>query len=554
VVGLLTVITAAIATTATFSLRRLDNATAELDDVATAAAIAPRIALNIAMMNRGEVWVAANPDPQEIAATRQLALKERAETEKHLTNIKPLLDESQTDLLRKVESSYADYLASMETTLTTAEKVGAGINVEAEQKQILASAKQSHQHVDILRQLMQDMGTDIDQRSSDVAQEAHDIYETMRHVLIGLSIGGVILGIVIGFLIAQYGISRPLRCLVEVLRQLADGKLQVEVPGADRRDEVGAIAKTTFVFKENMLKAREMEAAATEQKRQAEIEKRQLMQEMADNFETSVKGIVQSVSSSAEQLQGNATTMSTIAEETSRQATVVSAATAEASSNVQTVATATEELSSSISEITRQVSESASIAREAVTEVDRTNAGVAGLAEAASKIGSVVQLIQDIASQTNLLALNATIEAARAGEAGKGFAVVASEVKNLATQTARATEEITGQIGTIQQETNQTVTAIQTIGGTVVRLSEIAASLAAAIEEQSAATQEIARNVQQAAIGTEEVARNITGVNDAAAQAGDAAGQVLNAANALSQQSGALESQVDAFIGRIRAA
>ncbi len=399
----------------------------------------------------------------------------------------------------------------MENTLATAEKVGAGVNVEAEQAQILAAAKPSHQHVDKLRQLMQDMGTDIDQRSSDLAQGAHDIYEVMRHILIALSIGGVLMGSLIGYLIAQFGISRPLRRLVEVLRQLADGHLQVDVPGADRADEVGAIAKITFVFKENTLKSRAMEAAATEQKRQAEIEKKQLMQDMANGFEASVKGIVQSVSSSAEQLQGNATTMSSISEETSRQAIVVLAATAEASSNVQTVATATEELSSSISEITRQVSESASIARDAVAEVDRTNAGVAGLAEAANKIGSVVQLIQDIASQTNLLALNATIEAARAGEAGKGFAVVASEVKNLATQTARATEEITGQIGAIQQETNQTVNAIQTIGGTVLRLSEIAASLAAAIEEQSAATQEIARNVQQAAVGAEEVARNITG-------------------------------------------
>jgi len=553
VVGLLTVITATVAVTATTSLRKLSLATTELDDVATAAALAPRIAFNIAMMNRGEVWVAANPDPQEVTATRKLAEQERAETEKHIAQIKPLLDESQAALMRKVETVYADYLTSMETTLSTAEQVGSKVAVEEEQKQILTAAKQSHQHVESLRQLMQDMGADIDQRSSDVAQEANDIYETMRHVLIGLSLGGVVLGLGLGFLIAQFGISRPLRRLVEVLRNLADGNLQVEVSGADRRDEVGAIAKTTFVFKENMIKARDMEHAAAEQKRQAEAEKRRLMQEMADSFEADVKEIVQSVSNSAEELQGSATTMSSIAEETARQATVVASATTEASGNVQTVATATEELSSSISEITRQVSESAAIAREAVDEVERTNIGVTGLTDAAGKIGSVAQLIQDIASQTNLLALNATIEAARAGEAGKGFAVVASEVKNLATQTARATEEITGQIATIQQETSNTVTAIRAIGSTVVRLNEIASGIAAAVEEQSAATQEIARNVQQAAIGTEEVSRNITGVNDAATEAGNAASQVLQAANDLSQQSATLSSQVDAFIGRIRA-
>ena len=553
VVGLLTVITATVAVTATTSLRKLSLATTELDDVATAAALAPRIAFNIAMMNRGEVWVAANPDPQEVTATRKLAEQERAETEKHIAQIKPLLDESQAALMRKVETVYADYLTSMETTLSTAEQVGSKVAVEEEQKQILTAAKQSHQHVESLRQLMQDMGADIDQRSSDVAQEANDIYETMRHVLIGLSLGGVVLGLGLGFLIAQFGISRPMRRLVEVLRNLADGNLQVEVSGADRRDEVGAIAKTTFVFKENMIKTRDMEHAAAEQKRQAEAEKRRLMQEMADSFEADVKEIVQSVSNSAEELQGSATTMSSIAEETARQATVVASATTEASGNVQTVATATEELSSSISEITRQVSESAAIAREAVDEVERTNIGVTGLTDAAGKIGSVAQLIQDIASQTNLLALNATIEAARAGEAGKGFAVVASEVKNLATQTARATEEITGQIATIQQETSNTVTAIRAIGSTVVRLNEIASGIAAAVEEQSAATQEIARNVQQAAIGTEEVSRNITGVNDAATEAGNAASQVLQAANDLSQQSATLSSQVDAFIGRIRA-
>jgi methyl-accepting chemotaxis protein len=553
VVALLTAVSIAIAVTATYSLRKLDRATIELGDVATAAALAPRINLNIAIMNRGEVWVAANPDPQEITNTRQLMQQERSETDQHLAKIKPYLDESQTALLRKVETLYADYLTSMENTLALAEKIGSAVNVEDEQKQILGAAKASHEHLEKMRQTMVDMGRDIDERSTDVSQEAHDIYDNMRHTLIGLSIAGVLLGVMLGFSIAQFGISKPLRRLVEVLRSLADGNLEVNVPGAERRDEVGAIASTTLVFKENMIKTRNMEAEAAAQKERTETEKRQMMQNMADSFEASVKEIVQSVSTSAEQLQGSASTMSSIAEETARQATVVASATSQASGNVQTVATATEELSSSISEITRQVSESAAIAQEAVSEVERTNSGVAGLTEAAGRIGSVAQLIQDIASQTNLLALNATIEAARAGEAGKGFAVVASEVKNLAAQTARATEEITEQIAAIQQETSNTVTAIRSIGGTVIRLNEIASGIAAAVEEQSAATQEIARNVQEAAIGTEEVSRNITGVNDAAAEAGNAANEVLDAAKELSQQSAVLSSQVDAFIGRIRA-
>ena len=273
---------------------------------------------------------------------------------------------------------------------------------------------------------------------------------------------------------------------------------------------------------------------------------------VADDFERNMKQVVDTVASAATELQSTAKGMETTAHATSQQATTVAAAAEEASSNVQTVASAAEELSSSISEISRQVAQSTQIAGAAVAEVDSANEKVQGLAEAAQKIGEVVALITDIADQTNLLALNATIEAARAGEAGKGFAVVASEVKNLANATAKATEEISTQIGGIQSATEDAVSAIGSIGGTIAQMNEIAAAIAAAVEEQGAATQEIARNVEQAASGTQDVSSNIVQVTQAANETGHSAGEVLTASGELAKQAEILGSEMDSFVGEMR--
>jgi len=274
---------------------------------------------------------------------------------------------------------------------------------------------------------------------------------------------------------------------------------------------------------------------------------------MADDFETNVKGVVEIVSSSATELQATAQSLSATAEETNRQSTSVAAAAEEASTNVQTVASAAEELASSISEIGRQVEESSRIAGQAATQAAKTNTEVESLASAANKIGEVVSLISDIAEQTNLLALNATIEAARAGEAGKGFAVVASEVKSLATQTAKATEEIAGQINEIQSATTDAVAAIKEISTTIGSINDIAGNVASAVEEQGAATKEIAHSVQQASAGTTEVSSNITGVTQAASESGASATQVLEAASELAKQSENLSSEVDKFLIQVRA-
>ncbi|MGC2854006.1 protoglobin domain-containing protein [Novispirillum sp. DQ9] len=276
------------------------------------------------------------------------------------------------------------------------------------------------------------------------------------------------------------------------------------------------------------------------------------LNEHASVFENEVHGMVEIVAAAATELQSTSQSMAETAEATSRQASLVATAAEEASQNVQTVASAAEELHASISEISRQVSESTRISGEAVREAERTNQLVTGLAAAADKIGAVVRLINDIASQTNLLALNATIEAARAGDAGKGFAVVANEVKNLANQTARATEEISTQIGEVQNATKSAVGAIQGIGSTISQINEIASAIAAAVEEQGAATREIARNVQEASAGTTEVTSNIHNVTEASSETGHAAKEVLTASKELSSQSERLKSKVDVFLSDIR--
>jgi methyl-accepting chemotaxis protein len=357
----------------------------------------------------------------------------------------------------------------------------------------------------------------------------------------------------LGFVIIR-GITRPITGMTNAMTGLADGNLEVEVPGVGRHDEIGAMAASVLVFKGNMIEANRLRAEQDALKQQAEAEKRAAMHKMADDFEAGVKGVVALVASASAELRGTAQSLSGTAEETQRQSTSVAAASEQASMNVTTVASAAEEMSASIGEIARQVAVSADIGAQAVQDADRANTRVQALVEAAQKIGDVVKLISDITAQTNLLALNATIEAARAGEAGKGFAVVASEVKTLANQTAKATEEIAEQIRMIQTATGDSVKAIEEIGLTIGRVSEIATSISAAIEQQGAATKEIAANVQQASAGTRVVSANIVSINQATAETGAAASQVLSAATELSQHSATLHAHVDDFIATIRAA
>ena len=346
----------------------------------------------------------------------------------------------------------------------------------------------------------------------------------------------------------------PLHALDRAMRRLAAGDVATAIPGAGRRDEIGTMAAAVQVFKDGLVHARALEAETVRTRASAEAERRAGMRRMADAFEQAVGGIVGRVSASATDLHATARAMSATATQTAAQSTAVAAAAEEASSNVGTVAAAAEELGASVQEIGRQVDGSARLARVAVAEVGESAARVRALTEATARIGDVVGLIASIAAQTNLLALNATIEAARAGVAGRGFAVVAAEVKELAGQTARATQEITSQIAAIQASTGE---AAEAIGGITARIEEIAGvatSIAAAVEEQGAATQEIVRNIAQAADGTGEVTGNIAGVAGAAEETGAAASQVLVSAAELSRQSEHLSAEVARFLATVRAA
>jgi methyl-accepting chemotaxis protein len=350
------------------------------------------------------------------------------------------------------------------------------------------------------------------------------------------------------------GVVVPLAKTCEVMDSMTKGNLAFDVPFIDRKNEIGRIARSLQVFKDHLVETTRLRIEQEQMKVRGAEDRRADLGRIADEFERSIGGVIRGTAAAADELQNSATSMSTIAEGTTDQSAKVAAAAEQTASNVQAVAASAEQLSSSIKEIARQVTQSTSIAQNAVEQATRTESMVERLVQATQKIGEVMALIQTIAGQTNLLALNATIEAARAGEAGKGFAVVANEVKALSSQTAKATDEIAGQIQAIRDATSSTVDAIREIGTTIGQMNEIAGSISAAVEEQGTATQEIARSVQQAAHGTQDVMQTIAGVREASGHVDAAATRVLNAAGQLTTQSEQLKSETGKFLGNIRAA
>ncbi len=384
----------------------------------------------------------------------------------------------------------------------------------------------------------------------------HDVGEVFAEK--ATQAAGFILVVLCGLGCASFflarSVRRPLAALSVAMTRIAQGDLDAEMDLGARRDEIGPMVEAVHVFKANAIDNRRLAAEQAESERRSRDEIRSTRLALADGFEAEVKGVVDALAGAADHLERTSQAMNSATEATGRQATVVVSASEQASGSVETVAAAAEELAASIREIGRQMSEQAAIAGDASAQAQRTQGTVTALADAASKIGAIVDLISSIAAQTNLLALNATIEAARAGDAGRGFAVVASEVKSLATQTAKATDEIAQQIGAIRDDIEGTVGATEAVVETIGKISAIAAAIAAAVEEQDAATHEIARSVEQAARGTQEVSTNIEGVTRAVGETGTTAAEVLAAARALTEQSTRMRGLVDHFLAEVRAA
>jgi methyl-accepting chemotaxis protein len=472
-----------------------------------------------------------------------------------------------------VAASAQARLKFVENTLTvipnTEEKIAQVLNeisaLLEEYRQALAKLIENSKQIDELTIEMTESAAAIDKGTSAMKSdlladqkrleaESHDTIGETEQLILMLATGGLVLGVIWAFLLGK-GISRPVGAMCAAMRELAAGKFDVVLPGLGRKDELGEMAGAVEEFKVQAVAKAERDAATQEaQNKASSAARRTELIRFADEFEAAVGSIVSNVSASAVQLETAASTLTRTAETTQSLSSQVAGASEEASSNMQSVASATEELSASVDEIGRRVKESSQVADAAVQQAEQTDARIGKLSRAAQEIGDVVKLITAIAEQTNLLALNATIEAARAGDAGRGFAVVASEVKSLASQTAKATDEISNHISGMQDATQESVAAIKEIGGTIGQISEIASTIANAVEQQSSATQEIARSVQNVAQGTQEAAASVMQVNRGATETGSASEEVLNSARSLSTESTRLREELDRFMANIRAA
>ena len=451
------------------------------------------------------------------------------------------------------EATLAPLRKEMATTLKDySDAAGQVIDMSSNSSYALIFMNTAQEAFDSFAKEQAQLGAAVNEQKSELVESIRASAKHARIVFVVATLLAALIAIALTLILGNL-ISRPVIAMAHALKSLAGGDLGIATPYAGRRDEIGAIAEALSVFKDTAVAAEKL-TAEREQRRVQHEQRAQEMAEHARQFDQEVTGVLSTVAAATAELQSTAMAMTDAAEQTSQQSSAAMSAAEEAAVNVNTVATAAEQLASSVEEIGRQAAMSNQVAGKAVDEATKTNQSVRGLAEAAQKIGAVIALINNIASQTNLLALNATIEAARAGEAGRGFSVVANEVKSLATQTAKATEEISEQIGGMQKATGGAVTAIAAIGATIGNISEISTAIASAVAQQGAATSEISRNVQQAASGTSSVSRNISGVAGAAKSTGTAAHNVLAASTRLSEQAEALRAQVDRFLSAVKAA
>ncbi|MCC5976584.1 MAG: methyl-accepting chemotaxis protein [Salinarimonas sp.] len=506
---------------------------------------------NAIEMSRAEYRIIA--DPSSFGEVRDAALDSREMFNDRLARLRETATGNQVALINTIESRADAYFTGLDSFLREGER-HQDSDISQAQAQLNAIVHQNRRAANLLRQSLTELVAYTDSNGDALALEAQDLAASKTMLLVVIAAIGTLAGSLFGFVVAKFGITVPLRRIVDCLRQLAGGKLDIAIPDTDRKDEVGEVAQTALVLQQGLLRAKQLEDEAATSEARAEERRKQEMQRLADDFDSAVSEIISQVGAAAEQLNGNAVAMSAISEETSNQVLTVSAAAEEASANVGAVAAASEELSATVTEVARDIHGTSTLAANANDEAIQTASAVDAVAQVVERVAGMTELISDIADKTNLLALNATIEAARAGEAGRGFAVVATEVKQLAEQTSKATEQINLQIGEMKSSAGLSKAAVDRIVVMVKDITERAANVAAAAEQQQSATGEIARNVSEAATGTSSVSEAISGVREAAAEAGKMSSEVRDASQLLNGQAGELKNAVAGFLNRVRAA
>ncbi|RAI36946.1 methyl-accepting chemotaxis protein [Rhodoplanes serenus] len=544
-IGLLAVIVAGAIGYAATQMLTIDERYSRLIDTTAAGARAVMRA-NIMVVDFGRInWrTIGQSDPEEI---KKLAAGARAT----LIEFGDQMDKGRNRLGEPYASRLAKMQADFEALASDFPQVERAM-LEGDRTAAVAVANRMVGRLDPIRAAFREITADIDKHALAASDAATAETRSIVYTTIAIVSAAIVLVLALSVAIIQSGVVGPVKRLLGTMEKLAGGDFQVEVEGTERKDEVGMMARTVAVFKKNGLDMEKMKSDQAAADERAAAERQSAIHKIADDFESAVGEIIGVVSTASNELETAATTLTKTAQTTRDLSTTVAAASEEASANVQSVASGGQEMAASVTEISRQVAESTRIAGDAVRQAEKTDSRIGELSQAAGRIGDVVKLITAIAEQTNLLALNATIEAARAGEAGKGFAVVAQEVKALAAQTGKATGEIGAQIAGMQQATQDSVTAIKEIGGTIGRIAEIASAIAAAVEEQGAATHEVARNIQQASQGTAEVARNIVEVSRGANATETASEQVRSSAAMLAKEGGKLKEEVRAFLLSVR--
>jgi methyl-accepting chemotaxis protein len=550
IILLLGAVAGSIGAIGTYGLNEISSALDEINDSGKQIRLGAQAYVSILSLSRGEYRAAVAPN--EIDEILPLVEKYKNQFNERVADLETRVSGDRKMEVQSIRSLYGEYAALADKTFSLAQK-HKDTEANASQKEIYSAVVAARAKATQITDAITKLNTGISEENDLMEKRSNELSDSLRETMLVVAFGGIFIGLFLGIIISRKGIVLPIHKIVKCLENLADGNLTIDIFGADRKDEVGEIAKTTLIFKENMIKARKLGEA--QEKERAEKEARQKIRtEATERFEAAMSDIVKCVASAATELQASAQSLAATAEETSKQSTVVAAASEQTTANVSTVASASEEMTASIAEIAQQVARSSQIASSAVKDGRAAGESVGALVEAAKKIGEVTNVISGIASQTNLLALNATIEAARAGEAGKGFAVVASEVKNLANNSAKATEEISAQIGSIQKTSQQSAEAIEAICRIIQEMDQISSGISAAVQQQSTATTEIAHNATEASKGTSEVSRNISSVNEAANSTGASAHQVLSAAQDLAQQADKLKQEFDSFVYALAAA